>query len=538
MPRVKPAVLGRVFLYGSLACALGIALLPPGAFSRPAEAAPPDEKLLSLGRVIVEKYLSSLPQGAPREAVEELASLKPDTLLRVLNWLPEPTGQRPLSLIDSGLESSGPLFAALLETSLTGYQPAAAAELPTLLQQLPLPRDARLRLRLLKACAMRARTEAQPNLEMELLGHAARHPAAGWAEVETLVASALAERRTGPAVEMLQDWLDDPPEDHGEGTSAQARMALARLLLVDNQPAAAWEILGPLFQPETPPPSPALLDLAWSAATAAGQTTRLIEPLEAALRAYPQQQLNWRELAEAAPPEEEYLTGLRRLADACLAAGRESRAVDACLHLAWLRDGRVLVPVLPAVLRLGRMAEVLDLLERLDAAQPEEDGPRARVLASLSLENGEAESARALLEALRRTRPHDAAVHRLLLQTQANDQPPLQAAMLWKRHLRQHPGDTVAYHLLCDLWQQSGQPRAATNELLAAAPQHLDPALRQRAAALALETRHHAGFITAIERLLATEDALPEETAGRWAAHLEMLDKKALAQAVRAAQAR
>ncbi len=510
MPRVEARRLGRVLLYGSLACGLGLAVMAPGMGSRQATVSAPDEKWLRLGRVIIAKYLESLPEAASEGALHELTALSPAQLKKTLDWLPIEPEQRPLTLGDTGLDKAGALFAALLEASLTGYNAAPLPELPRLFQQLPLAKDDSLRLHLLMACARHAAVENDTAIELEMLAAAARHPRAGWEHLAVLIETAASERQTAAAVEVLQDWLDDPPSAATTIEHERARAALARLLLLDNQAANAWAMLQPLLNNATAP-ADSTLELAWNAAAGAGQTASMVKPLEAGLQPHPPHQLHWRELADAPPPAPAYLTGLRRLATACQAAGNEARAVEMHLHLAWLEHPRHLLSVLPAAVGLDRLGEVLDLLERLDEERPDPAGAHAFTLAALAMEQGQTESARALLEARLARHPQDLAATRLLLRVRADTLPLLQAVMLWKQHLRRHPGDSGAHHHICDLWQRARQPRAAVNHLLSLSPSQASPSLRLRLAETAIAARHAPALVTALERLRAAGETLPPE---------------------------
>lgn len=507
MPHVEWRRLGRVAMYGSLTCGLGLAMLAPGTGARPSGV---NETWPRLGRKIVTKYLESLPADVPQEALQELEGLSPASLKRVLDWLPVAVEQRPLTLVDTGLAREGTLFAALLEASLTGFGAPALGELPRLVQQLPLAPEEPLRLPLLMACARRAAVENATGVELELLAAAARHPQAGWGEIGILVESAIEARDTAAALEVLQDWLDDPPERMAASEPARARGAMARLLLVDHQTARAWAVLQPLLAAENAL-APELLEVAWSAAAAAGQTASLVGPLEAALREQPLQQKHWRELADAPAAEADYLTGLRRLATACLAAGQEQRALEMHLHLAWLESPRHLLPVLPMAIQNERIEEVVDLLDRLDEERPDLAGARVYTLALECLEQGQTESARHLLEARLARQPQDLASTRLLLRWRASNLPPVQAVLLWKQHLRRHPSDPEAHLAIAALWQQAGQPRAAVNHLLALPVTVFHSALRQQLAAAAIQARHAIALQVALERLRAAGETLAPE---------------------------
>ncbi len=510
----------RLLVYGGLACALGGAVIASSQRS-PSPAAKPhaNAKLRQAGPAILGKYLASLPEGAPPDALMEIQGLKESILARLLDWLPTPPEQRPMTLIDTGLDSGSALFAALLQASLTGYKPAPLNTLPELIQQLPLAQENPLRLRLLNAAAAHAHQQGQRALALQLLADAARHPSAGWEQIRTLVELATTGQQPASAIEMLQDWLDDPPANTPASQRQEARTALARLLLLDNQTNPAWAVLQPLLDQETAAP-PEVIELAWTVAAAASQTGQLVTPLETHLRRHLTHRLHWRELADAAPPEAAYLTGLRRLGAACLAAGEDSRAVDLHLHLAWLENPRHLLPALPAAMELERRREVLDLLERLDEIRPPPAGSHALMLAAFSLEQGEHAIAQALLEAHLRRQPQDKNATRLHLQVQSAALPPLQAALLWKRHLQQHPGDTEAQRLLSDTWLRGGQPGAAINHLLSLRPEQLDASLRLRLAELAAETRHSSALATAMQRLQAAGDEVPQEKAAAWTGQL------------------
>ncbi len=531
----------RLLLYGSLACGLGLALYPPKSLSRSrqtAAATAQNDEMRGVSQAILKKYLSSLPDGDPSAALADLETLDGQKLVRLLDWLPTPPDQRPLTLADTGLDTGDALFAALLETSLTGYQPASLDELPALFHPLPLAKGDPLRLRLLAACAERARREKQPALRLDFLAAAARHPAAGWPQVRALIETATAERSVKAAIDLLQDWLDDPPSDtEGRARLDEAHLALARLLLLDNRPQDAWESLRPLLEKTGEPPAADVLDLAWTLAGPTGHSAALIAPLEAHLLRFPQHRLNWRELTDAPPAAPDYLAGLRRLGTACLEAGEEARAVEIHLHLAWLDDAARLVPALSVAAHLGRLPEALDLLDRLEQEAPQTGatGPRHLVLAAGCLERGDPASARHLLDHHLRQHPRDPAAARLLIQTQAGNLPSFQAAQLWKRHLQSHPSDSAAHHLLCETWLQSGQPRAAVNHLLQAGAENLDPALRLRAARLAVETRQHTAFVTSVERLLAARDPIPSDALPALLAHTEALGQPRLAAALRGA---
>ena len=525
MPRVEFRRLGRVALYGSLTCGFGLAMLAPGKGDE-ARPSAMDETWPRVGRKIVARYLDSLPQEVPETALRELEGLKPVELKQVLDWLPVAVEQRPLALVDTGLAQDGALFAALLEASLTGYGAPPVVELPRLMQQLPLPTDAPLRLHLLVACARLAAVENATRVELELLAGAARHPQADWGQVGVLVESAIEARDTAAALEVLQDWLDDPPERASAVEQRRARAAMARLLLVEHRSEQAWAVLQPVFSGGTEL-EPELLEVAWSAAAAAGQTASMAGPLEAVLQDQPWHRKHWRELADAPTATPEYVTGLRRLATACQAAGDEKRALEMHLHLAWLESPRHLLPVLPVAVGMERLEEVLDLLDRLDEERPDLAGARALDLARYAWEQGQTESARQLLEGRLARQPQDLACTRLLLRLRAASLPPMQAVLLWRQHLSRHASDLEAHRQIVALWQQADQPRAAVNHLLALPAEAWGPALRVELAAAAITARHAPALRVALERLRAAGEELPAELVGAGEELLAMSQRQA-----------
>lgn len=532
MPHARPARrTARVLVYGSLALGLAIALYPPSSLSRQRQDSPEpplSAKDRATYHAILTRYLGSLPGGAPAPALASLATTEDATLARLITWLPLPTEQRPSLLFETGLPQDSALFPALLKTSLIGVKPAPLASLPQLIQQLPLEKADPLRLHLLQAAAARAETEQATPLQLLLLSEAARHPAAAWPEIETLLHASHATQQTDEATALLSDWLDDPPATAGADQVATARCHLARLHLTARRLPQAAAVLQPLLPPDSSRAAPHLpaLDIAWTLVGLSRDPAPLIPHIETVLSRHPHHQLHWRELAAAPPPAPEYLQWLPRLASASAQADQHPRAVEAALHLAILSGPDHLLPHLPAAQRLGRMADVLDLLDHLP-------GQPALALATACQENQDTASARHLLEHFLKAHPGHLPAIRLLLQVRTRDLPPMQTAMHWRRHLQQHPSDIPAQHHLLSAWLSARQPQAAVNHLLATDPARLDTTLRQRTAQLALENRQNTAFTRAIQRLLDARDPAPPDSLPRWTQHLHALGQPALAAALR-----
>jgi tetratricopeptide (TPR) repeat protein len=529
MPHASPARLARVLVYGSLALGFGIALYPPQSLSR--QKPDPHEALTAKDRAtyhaIFTRYLSSLPGGAPAPALASLTTTEDTTLSRLITWLPLPPDQRPGLLFATGLPQDTALFSSLLKTSLIGIKPPPLTDTPRILEKLPLEKADPLRLQLLQALATRAETDQATLLQLQFLAQAARHPTATWTEVQTLIDTALATQQIDEATGLLNDWLDDPPAPQDPAQLAHARRQLARLHLTARQLPQALAALQPLLQPSSPPDLPTL-DIAWTLASLGQDPTPLIPLIETALRQHPQQHLHWRELTNDPPPSADYLTWLTRLSTASLQAKNESRALETALHLARLDTPSHLLPVLPAAARLGRLPEVLDLLDLI------EDGPAPHIeLAQASYQNQDLTSARHLLEHHLKNHPRDLPALRLLLQVKTHDLPAMQSAIFWRRHLQQHPSDLPAQHHLIAAWLSAHQPQAAVNHLLATDPTHLDTALRLQTAQLALENRQNAAFPRAIRRLLDAKDPVPADSLPLWTQHLHALGHSSLAKALR-----
>jgi hypothetical protein len=532
--RFKPAHLARFFVYGSLVLALGIALFPGQGQSRSAQnrTEPLDAKTRATYETILTHYLSSLPSGAPPAALAALKTTDPDTLGRLITWLPTPNDQRPNLLFDSALPLNSPLFPALLEAAFIGHLPPPLAITPTLLQKLPLDKADPLRLHLLQALATRAASDQQPRVQHYLLSEAARHPAASWTHVQTLIDHAIATQVTDEAIALLSDWLDDPPTPHDPKQINTARLALAHLHLTAKHPDEAANLLAPLIENQTQPNLEAL-DLAWTLAGLTQNPAPLIAPIESLLRRYPQHQLNWRELASTPAPDPTYLLWLDRLANACTETQNDARAVELGLHLATLVSPTKLLPILPAAARIDRFPEVLDLLDRLEKTATTANQPSPTLtLAETCYQQQDTDSARRLLEHRLEQTPAHLPTLRLSLQVKSHALPPMQTAILWRRHLQNHPDDLFAHQLLVDAWLAANQPSAAVNHLLATDPTRLDTDLRLRTAQLALENRQNTAFPRAIQRLLDAKDPIPADSLSLWTQHLQALKLPTLAQAL------
>jgi predicted Zn-dependent protease len=365
-----------------------------------------------------------------------------------------------------------------------------------------------------------------------LLSEAARHPAASWTQVQTLIDHAIATQVTDEAIALLSDWLDDPPTPHDPKQINAARRALANLHLTAKQPDEAAKLLAPLIQNQAQPDLDAL-DLAWTIAGLTQNPTPLIAPIESLLRRYPQHQLNWRELSLTPAPDPTYLLWLDRLTNACTQTQQDARAVELGLHLATLHSPAKLLPILPAAARADRFPEVLELLDRLEksAASANQASPTL-TLAETCYQQQDIDSARRLLEHRLKQTPAHLPTLRLSLQVKSHALPPMQAAILWRRHLQQHPDDLFAHQLLVDAWLAAHQPSAAVNHLLATDSSRLDTDLRLRTAQLALENRQNAAFPRAIQRLLDAKDPIPAESLSLWTQHLQALKLPTLATAL------
>lgn len=534
MRHAKPTHLARIALYGTLAVALGIALLPSQSQSRqksePAEIL--DTKSRATYEIILTRYLNSVPADAPPAALAALKTTDDAILSRLITWLPLPTTQRPSLLFETGLPQDSPLFHALLETNFTGHLPAPLDQSLNLLQKLPLDKASPLRLQLLQALAKRAEAEQLPRMHHLMLSEAARHPAATWTHVQTLVDLAIASQTPGEAIALVSDWLDDPPSPDDASQINQARLSLARLHLTANQHKEAAALLTPLLQDQTTPNLDAL-EVAWTLAGFTKDASLLIDPIESLLHQYPQHQLNWRELTLDPAPHPTYLLWLDRLTSACIQTGQDSRAVELGLHLAKLNSPDKLLPILPAAVRIQRFDEVVELLDQLEqsAASPNQLSPTLS-LAESCLQKQDTDSARRLLEHRLEQNPNHLPTLRLHLQVQSQNLSAMQSAILWRRHLQQHPDDLIAHQQLVDTWIAANQPGAAVNHLLGCDTSRLDTDLRLRTAQLALDNRQNAAFPRAIQRLLDAKDPIPPESISLWTQHLEALKLSSLAKAL------
>jgi hypothetical protein len=265
-----------------------------------------------------------------------------------------------------------------------------------------------------------------------------------------------------------------------------------------------------------------------------GDTLYVDQPaVESLLRQFPQHQLNWRELSLTPAPDPTYLLWLDRLTNACTQTQQDARAVELGLHLSTLHSPAKLLPILPAAARADRFPEVLELLDRLEksAASANQASPTL-TRAETCYQQQDIDSARRLLEHRLEQAPAHLPTLRLSLQVKSHALPPMQTAILWRRHLQQHPDDLFAHQLLVDAWLAANQPSAAVNHLLATDSSRLDTDLRLRTAQLALENRQNAAFPRAIQRLLDAKDPTPAESLSLWTQHLQALKLPTLATAL------
>ena len=541
MPRVNSAILGRALLYSVLGVGLVAALSgSPVPRSQPAQPPALSASLRTAQRAIVKKYLASAtPAPADTVVSTALQTLPDDQLASVIAWMSSPPEQRPAVLFDTGLPRQSPLFPHLLTAAFTGNQspPLHAETTQRLIEGLPLEPADPLLLTLLENTAAHARTASPappPAFRIALLARAARHPAAGWQQVESLVQAALDTRQPGPAAGFLQDWLDAPPAQHSPQQRIAALRHLASLRLMENQPAAAWSCLAPVVTQAAPNDRPLdeeTLSVAWTVATLAGTEGKLATAIDTYLESHLHHQRHWRELRSEPPPAPDYLVWLHRLSRACLADGQTTRLVALHLHLACLEAPAHLVPILPLASRQGRLPEVLDCIDQLDQHRPASHPPKPllHTLALASLERGDTASAAHLIRHHLQSQPQDGDAERIRVQIETHSLPPMQAAMQWARHLRRHPGDIAARHLGLQAWLSAGQPHAAVNQLLATPPQQLDSALRLRTTELALENGQSTALILAVERLLTERDAVPSALAPKLQVRLRHLGRGDLA---------
>ncbi len=514
MRRVKPAHLLRGIVYGGLGLALLVALQPQLALSRQAASGADAEQttaeLRALQQQVLRKYLSSLNEPLNAGVTEQVAGSSDALLLALMEWLPTAPAKRPAALL--ALPMSAPaLQEALLKTSLVGRNAPPLAESVALLPRLDLAKESPVRLRLLQALAERAVQADDLPQALDLLANAARHPAATEEILQQGIELAMAARQTEAMVGLLEDWLKAPPAAATDSQVVDLRRQLAHLHLLNNEPRKAWTELEPLLVGEQEVLPAATLELVWTVATLTEHHREVVPHLERALSLHPQHQLHWRELSEATAPADEYPIQLARLAAACLAVPIEPRACEALFHLAWLQPERCIEHLgraLPMALRLDRMQELFDLIERVAARVSSDAGEQTHAagsmrvaLAAQCFQRGDFSSVLPLLELQLREQPEDLAAIRLRLQVQAQALPAMRAAQLWRRHLLEHPHDTRGHHQFVEAWLKAGQPLAAINHLIGCESQDLDAALRLRTAELALVNRHPTALQKALQRL-------------------------------------
>ncbi|MCB1209280.1 MAG: hypothetical protein KDK97_08135 [Verrucomicrobiales bacterium] len=334
---------------------------------RPVPSVVLPQKIEQMKIGVLTRFLSISSHPSCKEAQAALPNLAPATLQSLIDWAPRP----PAEMMDVLLSAKEPLLAdpkltrAFLNATLQRKDKLPTSQAFTHLvapAEISLPESDRLEA--LRQLADRAIQEHDNQLAAEILLRACDSPVADWPVLDLFVAVCRSSRRPGSAVQVIRDWLIEPPD----GTRPQD-LDIARDLLVrvqiesDHAREALDECLKQLAAGGASPVPERLLRRALTPARLCGKTEALLPWIERFLAQLDCDRLEWSELGPDADPKwKEWAAQAAAFAEK---AHFEPRACDLYLRMAAAAVPGAMARAWMLSPKLGRKDECLALLDRI-----------------------------------------------------------------------------------------------------------------------------------------------------------------------------
>lgn len=442
---------------GLLLCLyIGLAATWTWRMNQPAEPAedPMPRRLARLEQAA--SYLGKAPAEVARPILMGLALL-PDTRLEALeSWLALPPALqlRALTVQDTPfLKESGNLGEALLLAWLEQEKISNPAEAHLMVAAAGKRVDDQVKLYALERLAARARTAGEVDTAREILDHACDLPTATW---NTVSASVLTAQNPAAALRTVQRWISLHEKRATPAMLEPARAEEFNLMMRLQRAEAALETqINLLHRTPTGEKLPdVVLERALGAARSGRQHMRVLPWLDKHLRTWPEHELGWKALMDAADLDPGYRRWLHHQAAILDAELPAAQAFDALLRLAATGERTALARLAPLATAIRRTDECTLFLTRA-LEQP------ALRPALLELAQTEPLVRKVVANALHKA-PGDRALHyAAALAEAAAAKSPTAATMVWQGYLRRFPDDAPASRRLIQVCLKARLPGLA-----------------------------------------------------------------------------
>ena len=453
---------------------------------RPAPSVVLPQKIEQMKIGVLTRFLSISSHPSCKEAQAALPNLPPATLQSLIDWAPRP----PAEMIDVLLSARAPL---LTDPKLTRAFLHAALQrkdkLPTSLafSHLVAPAEISLpesdRLEALRQLADRAIQDHDAKLAAEILLRACDSPVADWPVLDLFVAVCRSSRRPGSAVQVIRDWIIEPPDGSRPEDFEIARDLLVRVQIESGHAREALDdCLAQLAARGDAAIEERLLRRALTPARLCGKTADLLPWIDRFLAQFPCDHLEWSELGPDADPKwKEWVAQAAAFAEK---AHFEPRACDLYLRMAAAAVPGAMARAWMLSPKLGRKDECVALLDRIATTQ---DGCDKLLTAALDVSAlQEPKLARELLQTLEQRHPEcrELQLQRAKFLTAGKD--PRACLSTWQSYVGRFPEDPEAVRELAVCQVAAGFPDSAFQTLRRLPLEKIDATCLRMTASLAI----------------------------------------------------
>jgi hypothetical protein len=479
MPRSSRQVLLLITSYTALAVAWGWRLH--------ANDAPPknNETLLDTTRAEIIDRLATAPKNLQQPALLQLALLPEKEVLALHEWLKDLPEQRlrRLTVQQGPIHTPCPLNTALVFTELERADAPLIEDTRLLISAAGDRLEEPHKLAALARLASQAAANHEPNLALEIHQRACESEIATWENVLALADAARVVRRPAAALKVVNAWLA-PTASRLEAKRRDDALDLQTALLLEGTRYAeasriTLDDLRSLKLNDAIPPR--LMQRAWLATHAAGESAELLPWIERHLRTFPDHQFSVEDIAAGKTVSADYL---RWLGESAAIADRQHQTSIACegfFRLAAAGETRVMARLHALATQIGRGHELARLFTALQR--------RISILElAQALAEGNAPApARDLLAAHLKTAPNNRAGWHLLTEIDVMLRGAASAPQLWEGFLKRFPDDVPALKRLALLQINSAQHLQALRTLLRISSVDLDEVTLRQITALAVQ---------------------------------------------------
>ncbi len=428
--------------------------------------------------------IAGAPGSLRQAAISQLPLLTGVETDALHKWAQEAPEQRMrrLTVLQGPVHAPGALNAALLFSEIDRADAPPIDDTRLLISASGDRVTETHKIEVLRRLATKATDNNEHDLALEIRQRISEFPSAAWQDVLLLADAARLARRPAAALRVLKAWLDPAAARLDSARREDALDLQTSLLLEEGRHAEASRIalddLRSLKPSDAAPPR--LLQRAWLAARAAGESTEMLPWIERHLRTFPTHTLaTIEEISTRKTIPADYLRWLD--ASATIADGNHqgSIACDGFFRLAAAGQIHVLARLHTLAGPMGRGAEFTRLIAILER--------RFSVIEICqALATGGAPSpARDFLAAHLKTTPDHRAGWWLLTELDIRLRGDGSAPMLWEGFLKRFPNDVPALRQLACLHMGAAQNSQALKALRRIPTGQLDESDLRRIAALA-----------------------------------------------------